>query len=104
MILQEIPAAFVYFRSLYGAAIANRIQQSTNPTEWITEQAPEPRDVFWPFLSTTFLQKWLSKLVVIVASIALTIIFLVPVVFVQGLANLDQLEQLLPFLKGVLSM
>ncbi|CAN6477407.1 unnamed protein product [Victoria cruziana] len=78
---KEIPAAFVYFRSLYGAAIANRIQQSTNPTEWIAEQAPEPRDVFWPFLSTTFLQKWLSKLVVIVASIALTIIFLVPVVF-----------------------
>ncbi|CAN6477406.1 unnamed protein product [Victoria cruziana] len=101
---KEIPAAFVYFRSLYGAAIANRIQQSTNPTEWIAEQAPEPRDVFWPFLSTTFLQKWLSKLVVIVASIALTIIFLVPVVFVQGLANLDQLEQLLPFLKGLLSI
>ncbi|XP_031491704.1 CSC1-like protein HYP1 [Nymphaea colorata] len=101
---KEIPAAFVYFRSLYGAAIANHIQQSPDPTEWITEQAPEPRDVFWPFLSTTFLQKWISKLVVIVASIALTIVFLVPVVFVQGLANLDQLELWLPFLKSVLSM
>ncbi|XP_058081973.1 CSC1-like protein HYP1 isoform X3 [Magnolia sinica] len=102
--LIEVPAAFVSFKSRYGAAIAVHIQQAINPMQWITEQAPEPNDVYWPFLSSTFLRIWISKLLVIVASIFLTVIFLIPVVFVQGLANLDQLEILLPFLKRVLSI
>ncbi|XP_058081974.1 CSC1-like protein HYP1 isoform X4 [Magnolia sinica] len=104
LIGEEVPAAFVSFKSRYGAAIAVHIQQAINPMQWITEQAPEPNDVYWPFLSSTFLRIWISKLLVIVASIFLTVIFLIPVVFVQGLANLDQLEILLPFLKRVLSI
>ncbi|XP_043703953.1 CSC1-like protein HYP1 isoform X2 [Telopea speciosissima] len=100
----EVPAAFVSFKSRYGAAIALHIQQSINPTEWITEQAPEPHDVFWPFFSASFMQRWVSRLVVFVACFVLTVLFLIPVVFVQGLANLPQLEAFLPFLKGILSI
>lgn len=80
------------------------MQQSDNPTEWVTEQAPEPHDVYWPFFSATFLERWISKLAVILACILLTILFLIPVVFVQGLTNLSQLEIMLPFLKGFLTM
>ncbi|XP_043703954.1 CSC1-like protein HYP1 isoform X3 [Telopea speciosissima] len=101
---EEVPAAFVSFKSRYGAAIALHIQQSINPTEWITEQAPEPHDVFWPFFSASFMQRWVSRLVVFVACFVLTVLFLIPVVFVQGLANLPQLEAFLPFLKGILSI
>ncbi|XP_010258239.1 PREDICTED: CSC1-like protein HYP1 [Nelumbo nucifera] len=101
---EEVPAAFVSFKSRYGAAIALHIQQSDNPIEWVTEQAPEPHDVYWPFFSTSFMQRWISNLVVIVACILLTILFLVPVVFVQTLTNLDQLETFLPFLKGILTI
>ncbi|ERN06500.1 CSC1-like protein HYP1 [Amborella trichopoda] len=101
---KEVPAAFVCFRTRYGAAVASCMQQSNNPTNWITEPAPEPHDVHWPFLSTNFQQRWFSKLVVIVASIFITVIFLIPVVFIQGLANLNQLETLFPFLQGVLSI
>ncbi|XP_010258592.1 PREDICTED: CSC1-like protein HYP1 isoform X2 [Nelumbo nucifera] len=101
---EEVPAAFVSFKSRYGAAIAFHIQQSTNPTKWVTEPAPEPNDVYWHFFSTSFIKRWISKLVVIVACILLTILFLIPVVFVQGLTHLDQLETFMPFLKGILTI
>eukprot|EP01018_Ginkgo_biloba_P037296 Gb_09904 [translate_table: standard] len=101
---KELPAAFVSFKSRYGAAVASQVQQSSNPLLWTTEPAPEPRDVYWPFLSIPFLQRWISKLVVVVAAFFLTILFLIPVTFVQGLTQLEQLEKLLPFLKQVLTM
>ncbi|KAL0903633.1 hypothetical protein M5K25_028025 [Dendrobium thyrsiflorum] len=88
--VQEVSAAFVCFKSRYGASTALRIQQSVNPTEWVTEQAPEPHDVYWPLFSSSFIRRWISKLLVIVASITLTVLFLLPVAFVQGLTNLDQ--------------
>ncbi|KAK8652508.1 hypothetical protein V6N13_126539 [Hibiscus sabdariffa] len=101
---EEIPAAFVSFKSRFGAAIALHIQQGINPTEWVTEQAPEPKDVYWPFFSASFMKRWIFKIVVIVAYVAVTLLFLIPVVVVQGLTHLDQLETWLPFLKGVLSL
>lgn len=99
----EVRAAFVSFKSRYGAATALHLQQSTNPTEWITEQAPAPHDVNWPVFSSTFMGRWISKLVVIFACIIFTILFLIPVVVVQGLSNLSQLEAWFPFLEGILS-
>uniref|UniRef100_A0A2C9WH87 CSC1/OSCA1-like cytosolic domain-containing protein n=2 Tax=Manihot esculenta TaxID=3983 RepID=A0A2C9WH87_MANES len=101
---EETRAAFVSFKSRYGAAIAFHLPQSTNPTQWVTEQAPEPDDVYWPFFSSSFMRTWISKLVVIVACILLTILFLIPVVVVQGLTNLSQLETWLPFLKSILTI
>ncbi|XP_026386291.1 CSC1-like protein HYP1 [Papaver somniferum] len=102
--LIEVPAAFVSFKTRYGAAVVSDMRQSDNPTEWVTEQAPEPHDVYWPFFSPSFMQRWISKLVVVVLSIVLTVLFLIPVVFVQGLANLDKLKTLFPFLEGILNI
>ncbi|XP_050373012.1 CSC1-like protein At1g69450 isoform X2 [Argentina anserina] len=101
---EEVRAAFVSFKSRYGAAIAFHLQQSTNPTRWVSELAPEPHDVYWPFFSSSFIRRWISKLVVIVACILLTILFLIPVVLVQGLTNLTQLEVYFPFLTSVLTI
>ncbi|XVF60586.1 hypothetical protein PTKIN_Ptkin08bG0060100 [Pterospermum kingtungense] len=101
---EEVPAAFVSFNSRFGAAIALHIQQGINPTEWVTERAPEPKDVYWPFFSTSFIKRWIFKIAVVVAYIALTILFLIPVVVVQGLTHLDQLETWFPFLRAVLSL
>ena len=104
LIRKEIRAAFVSFKSRYGAAIALHMLQANNPTQWLTEQAPEPQDVYWPFFSTTFMGRWISKLTVIGSCILVTILFLIPVVIVQGLTNLAQLEAYFPFLKGILTM
>lgn len=99
----EVPAAFVSFKSRFDAAIALHIKQGTNPTEWVTEPAPEPQDVYWPFFSASFMKRWISNLVAVVACIILTVLFFLPVVIVvQGLTHLDQLETWFPFLKGIL--
>ncbi|GAB2280239.1 hypothetical protein Dimus_014882 [Dionaea muscipula] len=101
---EEVRAAFVFFRSRYAAALATHIQQSVDPTRWIIEPAPEPHNVHWPFFQSSFLKRWISKVVVVVVCIVLTVLFLIPVVLIQSLANLDQLETLFPFLKSILSI
>lgn len=102
--MKEIPAAFVSFKSRFGAAIALNIQEGVNPIEWITEKAPEPHDVNWSFFTETFIKRWIGKLVAIVACAALTILFFIPVAIVQGLANLEQLKTWFPFLINILRM
>ncbi|OIW17329.1 hypothetical protein TanjilG_22441 [Lupinus angustifolius] len=104
MVGKEVPAAFVSFKSRFGAAIALNIQEGVNPTDWITERAPEPHDVYWPFFSVTFIRRWISKMVAFVASNALTLLFLIPVALVQGLTHLDQLETMFPSLRGILRL
>lgn len=101
---KEAPAAFVSFKSRYGAAIALHMQQGVNPTEWVTEEAPETEDVHWAFFSASFLKRWICKLVVFVACAVITALFLIPVVVVQGLTHLDQLEHWFPFLKSILTI
>ncbi|XP_050271663.1 CSC1-like protein HYP1 [Quercus robur] len=101
---KEVSAAFVSFKSRLGAAVALHIQQGINPTEWITERAPEPHDVHWPFFSSSYLKRWICTLLVFAACAALTILFLIPVVIVQSLTNLEQLETWFPFLEGILSL
>ncbi|KAG2273295.1 hypothetical protein Bca52824_067850 [Brassica carinata] len=101
---EEIPAAFVSFRTRHGAAIASNIQQGMDPTQWLTETAPEPQDVHWPFFTASFVRRWISNVVVFVAFVALIILYVIPVVLVQGLANLHQLETWFPFLKSILNM
>ena len=92
------------FKSRFAAAIAFHVHPAVNPIEWITEQAPEPVDVYWPSFSESFMRRWISKFVVILVVIVFTILFLIPVVFVQGLTNLSELETLFPFLKSILTM
>ncbi|XP_006574918.1 CSC1-like protein At1g69450 isoform X2 [Glycine soja] len=101
---EEARAAFVFFKSRFGAATAFHLQQSVNPTHWITELAPEPHDVYWPFFSESFMRRWISKLVVVLVCTTFTIVFLIPVVIVQGLTNLNQLEILFPFLTSILTI
>ncbi|KAG5059491.1 hypothetical protein JHK87_000520 [Glycine soja] len=98
---EEARAAFVFFKSRFGAASAFHLQQSVNPTHWITELAPEPRDVYWSFFSESFTRRWISKLVVVLVCTTFTVAFLIPVVIVQGLTNLNQLEILFPFLTSI---
>ncbi|KAK9750729.1 hypothetical protein RND81_02G217200 [Saponaria officinalis] len=101
--LIEVRSAFVFFKSRYGATVASQLQQSENPTNWVTEQAPNPNDVYWPFFHSSFLDRWMSRVVIIVTYIVVTVVFILPVVIVQGLTNLSQLEVWFPFLQGILS-
>ncbi|XP_021774270.1 CSC1-like protein RXW8 isoform X1 [Chenopodium quinoa] len=99
---KECPSAFVFFKTRYAAACAAQAHQSSNPMLWVTNLAPEPRDVYWPNLAIPYRQFWLRRTATLLATAAFLVFFIAPVTLVQSLANLTQLQQAFPFLKGLL--
>ncbi|KAK9139612.1 hypothetical protein Scep_009293 [Stephania cephalantha] len=94
-----VPAAFVSFKSRWAAAVCAQTQQSSNPTIWLTEWAPEPRDVYWTNLSIPFVELSIRRLIMAVAVFFLTFFFMFPILFVQSIANIEGIEKVFPFLK-----
>ncbi|PUZ56342.1 hypothetical protein GQ55_5G288900 [Panicum hallii var. hallii] len=99
-----VPAAFVSFRSRWGAAVCAQTQQTSNPTVWLTEWAPEPRDVYWDNLSIPFVSLTVRRLIVAVAFFFLNFFYVIPIAFVQSLANLEGIEKAVPFLKPLIEI
>ncbi|KAL4586262.1 hypothetical protein LXL04_010897 [Taraxacum kok-saghyz] len=94
--LQELPTAFVTFRSRWDAALASQTQQHPNPLMWITQMAPEPRDVLWKNLSIPYKHLVLYRTGVSVTQILFTIFFAIPVTAVQGIAQFEKLKKWFP--------
>uniref|UniRef100_A0ACD5TYY3 Uncharacterized protein n=1 Tax=Avena sativa TaxID=4498 RepID=A0ACD5TYY3_AVESA len=99
-----MPASFVSFRSRWGAAVCAQTQQTSNPTTWLTEWAPEPRDVYWNNLSIPFVSLTVRRLIVAVAFFFLNFFYVFPIALVQALANLEGIEKALPFLKPLIEI
>ncbi|XP_052189707.1 CSC1-like protein RXW8 isoform X2 [Diospyros lotus] len=97
---KECAAALIFYRTRYAALVASRVLQSSNPMHWVTDRAPEPLDVYWKNLCIPYKQLWIRKLATRLASLVLTLLFIVPVGFVQGLLHLEGLQKRFPFLKG----
>ncbi|XP_031377036.1 CSC1-like protein At3g54510 isoform X2 [Punica granatum] len=93
---KELAAAFVTFRSRQGASLVAQSQQHPHPLLWITETAPEPRDVSWKNLAIPHRILPLNKIFVILASTLLTLFFAVPVTAVQGIAKFEKLKEWFP--------
>ncbi|KAI3460859.1 hypothetical protein Pfo_017522 [Paulownia fortunei] len=99
-----VPAAFVSFKSRWGAAVCAQTQQSSNPTLWLTEWAPEPCDVYWDNLAIPYVRLTVKKLIIAVAMFFLTFFFMIPIAFVQSLASIDGIQKVLVFLKPLIKM
>nr|DAD19243.1 TPA_asm: hypothetical protein HUJ06_020706 [Nelumbo nucifera] len=99
-----MPVAFVSFNSRWGAAVCAQTQQSKNPTLWLTNWAPEPRDVYWKNLAIPFVSLSIRKLVISVSVFALVFFYMIPIAFVQSLANLEGLERVAPWLRPVIEL
>lgn len=99
-----MPAAFVSFNSRWGAAVCAQTEQSKNPTLWLTNWAPEPRDVYWKNLGIPFVSLSVRKLVISLSVFALVFFYMIPIAFVQSLANLEGLEKVAPFLRPVIEV
>ncbi|XP_040384280.1 CSC1-like protein At1g32090 isoform X2 [Oryza brachyantha] len=97
-----MPVAFVTFDSRWGAAVCAQTQQSKNPTQWLTDWAPEPRDVYWENLAIPFFSLSIRKFLISVAVFALVFFYMIPIAFVQSLANLEGIEKVAPFLRPVI--
>ncbi|KAG1354173.1 calcium permeable stress-gated cation channel 1 [Cocos nucifera] len=99
-----MPVAFVTFDSRWGAAVCAQTQQSRNPTRWLTDWAPEPRDVYWRNLAIPFVSLSIRRLLISILLFALVFFYMIPIAFVQSLANLEGLEKVAPFLRRVIEM
>ncbi|PKU67237.1 CSC1-like protein RXW8 [Dendrobium catenatum] len=100
---EDCSAALVFFKTRYAAVVASRVLQSSNPMLWVTDLAPEPDDLYWSNLSIPYRQLWIRQISIVVATILFLFLFLIPVTFVQGLTQLETLQQKLPFLRGILT-
>ncbi|KAH9619753.1 hypothetical protein KSS87_002049 [Heliosperma pusillum] len=92
----ELPSAFVTFKSRVAATLIAQSQQVSHPFLWITEEAPEPRDMLWKNLSTPSRRLLLYKIGFFVAAALLTVFFAVPVAAVQGIAKFEKLKKWFP--------
>ncbi|XP_062027429.1 CSC1-like protein At1g32090 [Rosa rugosa] len=99
-----LPVAFVSFSSRWGAAVCAQTTQSKNPTLWLTNWAPEPRDIYWRNLAIPFVSLSIRKLVISLSVFALVFFYMIPIAFVQSLANLEGLERVAPFLRPVIEL
>ncbi|CAI0578832.1 unnamed protein product [Linum tenue] len=97
-----IPAAFVSFKSRWAAAVCAQTQQSSNPTMWLTERAPEPRDVYWSNLAIPYVEHTIRRFLMAVALFFLIFFFVIPIAFVQSLATIEGIEKVFPFLKHLI--
>ncbi|XP_054816533.1 CSC1-like protein At3g54510 isoform X1 [Prosopis cineraria] len=93
---KELPVAFVTFKTRSGAAVAAQVLQHSHPLLWITEMAPEPRDVSWRNMKISYRVVPLYRLGVLIAASLLTIFFAIPVTAVQGLAKYEKLKKWFP--------
>ncbi|KAF3631452.1 Protein OSCA1 [Capsicum annuum] len=99
-----MPAAFVSFKTRWGAAVCAQTQQSRNPTLWLTEWAPEPRDVYWKNLAIPYVYLTIRRLIIGVAFFFLTFFFMIPITFVQTLASIEGIRKRAPFLKVIIDI
>lgn len=99
-----MPAAFVSFKSRWSAAVCAQTQQTRNPTLWLTEWAPEPRDVYWQNLAIPYVSLTIRKLIIGVSFFFLTFFFMIPIASVQGLANIEGIRKRAPFLKVIIDI
>uniref|UniRef100_A0A803NZI4 Calcium permeable stress-gated cation channel 1 n=1 Tax=Cannabis sativa TaxID=3483 RepID=A0A803NZI4_CANSA len=99
-----MPAAFVSFKSRWGAAVCAQTQQTRNPTVWLTDWAPEPRDVYWQNMAIPYVSLKIRRLIVGVAFFFLTFFFMIPISAVQAFASIEGIEKRAPFLKPIVEM
>ncbi|KAI0522863.1 hypothetical protein KFK09_005248 [Dendrobium nobile] len=99
-----MPAAFVSFRTRWGAAVCAQTQQTRNPTLWLTDWSPEPRDVYWQNLAIPLVHLSVRRLIIAVAFFFLTFFFMIPIAFVQSLANIEGIEKAVPSLKPFIEL
>ncbi|KAG9443657.1 hypothetical protein H6P81_014997 [Aristolochia fimbriata] len=99
--LKELPVALVSFKSRWGATLAAQTRQHVHPLLWVTQVAPEPRDVIWDNLYIPYRHVAAHKIGVFVAVTVFTVFFAIPVTAVQGLVQFDKIKKWFPPARAV---
>ncbi|KAF9904523.1 hypothetical protein EC991_002631 [Linnemannia zychae] len=96
----SLNSAFIRFHNQFAAHSA--VQTVVHPTPF--RMAPmfvevSPLDVYWEHLNLNTVTKKVRRMISLAAATALILLWSIPVVFVTGIANLNSLIELLPFLE-----
>ncbi|KAG0215259.1 hypothetical protein BGX28_000478 [Mortierella sp. GBA30] len=101
----KMSAAFIQFNHQLGAHLATQavIHQKT------LTMAPRhlevhPKDVLWENLGHSFRNRNIRRVIAIVLTIALIVLWAIPVAFVAAVSKLDNIVKYAPFLSGVYSL
>ncbi|KAF9963709.1 hypothetical protein BGZ70_007243, partial [Mortierella alpina] len=98
----KLSAAFIQFNHQLGAHLAT---QAVIHRKTLT-MAPRhlevhPRDVLWDNLGHSFRTRNIRRVIAIVLTIALIVLWTIPVTFVAAVSKLDNIVKFAPFLSGV---
>ncbi|KAG6438339.1 hypothetical protein SASPL_103279 [Salvia splendens] len=86
-------ATLVETKERWGAAVCAQTQQSSNPTIWLTECSPEPRNVYWENLAIPYVELAVKRLLMAVAMFFLPFFFMIHIAFVQSMASIEGIER-----------
>lgn len=95
--MQQTKVAFVTFRSRFPAMVLSQAVFSPNIGKWHIQPAPQVSDIHWRNLQVGRTARMYRNTLVIIATILLILFWAVPILAVQGIANLDRLGTLAVF-------
>jgi len=82
---------FITFDTVVAYQSAVRVDKTSEPFSWSCRPAPELRDVYWPSLSYTATKRLYMGVIVAILLWLLVFFWIIPITFVQGIANLSNL-------------
>ncbi|ORX89028.1 DUF221-domain-containing protein [Basidiobolus meristosporus CBS 931.73] len=95
-------SAFITFNNQLAAHLAAQSLAHNSPLAMEAKYVEvSPDDIVWSNLSMFSLERSIRRLISLTIIIALVILWVIPVAFVQGIANLDKLVEILPFLSVI---
>ncbi|KAK4048133.1 hypothetical protein OIV83_005003 [Microbotryomycetes sp. JL201] len=88
--------AFVTFQTLAAAQIAAQTVHYPHASVFVTELAPEPRDINWANLSLSRSARFIRKVLVTITLLVLLSVWLVPVLFLSQLLSWKTIKDTAP--------
>lgn len=85
------PVAFVIFKSVSYALLCSQTNITRVAEQFETSPAPDPRGVVWEHLGFSENQIWIRRSIVYTLSFFLVLFYMIPITFIQSLANLREL-------------
>jgi hypothetical protein len=99
--LKSTRIGFVTFESFISASLVSHAVINPDPYIMVTKPAPEPRDMLWKNIIVHARQKFFRRALVSSVFVALTIVWIFPLIFLLSLANVEALANSWSFLAGL---
>eukprot|EP00698_Gefionella_okellyi_P025129 TRINITY_DN9080_c0_g1_i2.p1 TRINITY_DN9080_c0_g1~~TRINITY_DN9080_c0_g1_i2.p1 ORF type:complete len:779 (-),score=171.42 TRINITY_DN9080_c0_g1_i2:57-2294(-) len=93
-------SALVAFSRVTSALNARQTDHAAGRS-WNTHGAPQPKDVYWNNIYLPSPHRTVRTVLVWIATVALVLLYIIPLTFVSSLTTLDNLMVILPFLRPV---